>query len=777
MAYQLKYYKEIKANGHLWRLEIWQDTEEVLSAIEIGPVLQGLRLIVQGDQADVDTAIVKTSLEMQFVDAPDLDDSRKCGYWEDFYTSSSTEYRVLLFKDDVKEWSGYITPDSFAEDLCYHASVGIIARDNLGTLQDTTFDMSMQQNLDGKVYVWDLVERAISISTCALDCNIWQCNVPVVVGLDDIQSNDLLNQMVDVEAFADMDWWQALEKTLHSVGLVLRYVGANKLLLMTLRDMPMYGNQYWWDVPIKDVAFVSYGRRELVPGIKDVRETFDFDISTKDIIENVDSYVENQKSFVNCDYLYFSHVNSITVQPPFNAPTHGYKKPRLNQYIMPEYSNLIDVSAYKQLEGENSEEFGQWSDKSIIYFAVNALEDRPVVYSKNIYTQKGKIAIAFTIAKPISITVDQTSVLNTPIESSPEYGTNRYITYRIKFTDSSSLAVKYYEVSSKTWKTSNAQNLIELNANLYIYDKPDPQIIEITDIDSPGIGKVELELVNIRILPQLTLRVRKECFGLYMRIKDISIKVEVPEDANIVDKLTLTTKYSDKYSVRLNRTPELAINPTSASEVVYIPKAIVTKGNTQYYGAEQWVWPINGSSLPAFGISLSRLIHQQLLAYHFGPSNVLTGDLIDKNGEALDFATIWQWNEKPHFLISGSLNILTGQMEGATLREFVRYDHMWETWIENEDIEVDFAYTNISLWAHSSKTLDANSWGDDIPNWIFVLSDRYDSEKQAHEFRMSVMENLTGHTRVAIFHIDTAVVRITQKAAGDYGIDYGEDYS
>ena len=133
MAHQLKYYKNIESHGHSWRVEFLQDTDETLTPMEIGPVLQGLRLVVQGDQADIDTPIVKTSLEMTFVDAPDLDDSRKCGYWEEFYTSSATEYMVKLYKDGETEWSGFVTPDSFSEDLRYRGSVSIIARDNLGT--------------------------------------------------------------------------------------------------------------------------------------------------------------------------------------------------------------------------------------------------------------------------------------------------------------------------------------------------------------------------------------------------------------------------------------------------------------------------------------------------------------------------------------------------------------------------------------------------------------------------------------------------------------------
>ena len=140
MAYQLKYYKDLVSQGHKWRLAIYQETDDVLTAVEIGPVLQGLRLVVQGDQADIDTPIVKTSLEMVFVDADDLDDERKCGYWEEFYTSSATEYKVILYKDGVAEWSGYVTPDSFSESLQYRGSVTIIARDNLGALQDFEYD-------------------------------------------------------------------------------------------------------------------------------------------------------------------------------------------------------------------------------------------------------------------------------------------------------------------------------------------------------------------------------------------------------------------------------------------------------------------------------------------------------------------------------------------------------------------------------------------------------------------------------------------------------------
>ena len=161
MAYKRKYYKSISVKGYTWTLEIYQDTDNAIAAVEIGPVLQSLRLIVQGDQADIDTPIVKTSLEMTFVDAPDVDENKKCGYWEEFYTSSATEYKVMLYKNGSIEWRGYITPDSFSETLQYRGSVKIIARDNLGSLQDYEYDLVAGTN--GMVAVGVLWERAMTV--------------------------------------------------------------------------------------------------------------------------------------------------------------------------------------------------------------------------------------------------------------------------------------------------------------------------------------------------------------------------------------------------------------------------------------------------------------------------------------------------------------------------------------------------------------------------------------------------------------------------------------
>ena len=775
MAHKQKYYKSIEANGHLWRLEIWQDTEQDITPVEIGPVLQSLRLVMQGDQADIDTPIVKTSLEMSFVDAPGLEYERKCGYWEEFYTSSATEYQVKLYKNNILEWSGFVTPDSFAEDLRYRGSVAIIARDNLGTLQDTTFDMSQEANIDGKVYLWELVEKAFHVSTCVLELDVWANELPTAVAIENPKTSGsclLLHQMIDTQAFKDSNWWDALEKALYAVGLALRYVGENTLVLIALRDLPKYGEQYWWDVPVKDVRFLAYGRRELVPGIKDIKETVEYDTELESVKETIDDYVPDQTAQLACQ--------AITLTGPSGAwtagsvPVHGYKKNRKNQYVMPEYSPLLDVSAYAKLEGEDSEEYGQWDDKSIIYFAINATEARPVQFQRKIHTSEGKVSIRLSADKPVTLLSNLSAVLNLPISRAAEYGTDVAIEYALIHEDAVTQTRQYYNAINGTWGAAEKLNTFSMGNGFISADKPKIKTLELTEVAVPSIGTLYLEMR--RVYTQVaTLDLRRDCVGMYLRIKDIAIDVALPEDTRVFDKVSLTTEYSDKYSVRITRSPELGINPTSAPEVAYVPNAITAENKTQYIGAEQWVWPLGRTTLPDTGISLSRLIHQQLLAYCAAPNNLLTGELMDAAGDTPDFRSLWAWNGKKHMLISGSLNVLTGRMESATLREFVRYDHMWETWVENEDVAVDKEINYITFYVHSNKTLGPDSWGEDIPSWVYTLADQYNEETGVYEFRVMVEKN-TEVRRKAIFHIDTAVVRIKQEGIRDYGADYGYDY-
>lgn len=780
MAHQQKYYKDIEANGHLWRLEIWQDipvNEEngepthILTPVEIGPVLQSLRLVVQGDQADIDTPIVKTSLEMSFVDAPGLEYERKCGYWEEFYTSSATEYQVKLYKDNILEWTGYVTPDSFAEDLRYRGSVNIIARDNLGTLQDTTCDLSLLQNIDGKVSINTIIASALDLCSCRLVLNRGE-SFPIATDVEGEyeSSSDLLNQMVDVSYCSTMNWWEALENILGSIGAALRYIGKNTLTLSPMRDIPKAGREWWWDVPVKSVRFRAYGHRELVPGVKSIREEHTFDVDTETPSETVIDYVN--------DTVEKSCSNIVLVGPDGTSwsdtmPVWGFRNLRTFAVKWAADSPLLDVSRYERVTGEDSEAYGAWDDKSIIYYGVNlgAGTEYPIEFRKGVFSASAKIKISLTAAKPVTLSTDG-KVLNLPLIKAPEYsGLNMYYRIRHEATDGT---IRYYDTVNSSWGTSATNNAFSLSNSLLVTDRPElnERSVELTP---PAVGVLILEIRRIST-NVLDAHLRRPCRGVYLRLRDIKIEAKLSEDIKLLEKRILTTEYSSRYAVRLNRSPKFAINPTIQPEVAYVQNAILTKMAAQYAGADRWIWA-KDADIPGVkeqGISLVRLIHQQLLAYYSKPNNLLTGEIVTEDPT---FDSLYEWGGKLHVLTSGTLNVLTGRMESATLREFTRYDHMWETWVENEDVVVDYTASPITFLVHSNEALDHTAWAEDIPEWIFLSSDGYNEEKGVYEFRCNVLANTTGLNRVARFKIDTAWVRITQRAAGDYGIDYGEDYS
>jgi hypothetical protein len=107
------------------------------------------------------------------------------------------------------------------------------------------------------------------------------------------------------------------------------------------------------------------------------------------------------------------------------------------------------------------------------------------------------------------------------------------------------------------------------------------------------------------------------------------------------------------------------------------------------------------------------------------------------------------------------------------LREFARYDFMWETWVEQEVFKVDYLGGDIQVRVHSNKALTTSHLV--LPSWI--SGSIADAGNGVYDLTLHITQNDTGADRVAIIEVDTALVKVEQVIAGDYGIDYGFDYS
>lgn len=765
MAYKRKYYKYLNCNGHLWSLHIYQNTDEEVAAREIGPVLQSLRLVMQGDQADVDTPIVKTSLEMTFVDASDMDGKKKTGFWEEFYTSSATEWKVELMNDTEKraEWTGYITPDSFSEDLRYRGSVSIIARDNLGTMQDTTCDCTDLQNKDGKVFIWDIIDKAFQVSTCAMQLSYDLGAFPFAA---DNQSEPMwenggnaLWHLVDAAHLSEYNWWEALEKVLYSIGACMRYIGQNKVIIVPMRDLPKGGFKDWWEIPVMPTRFLAFGHRELVPGVKSITETNEWNAEAEAEPEKIAKYTGT--STLACNNINLTAINGVNIGPDFNVPAWGYSNFKTGEAVSSANSALLNVNNYARLRGEDSEAYGAWDDSTIVYMALNSRVDKPLEFTQYIHSDSGKITVSFFVDKPVTLTSDYSRVLNLPIAGTSNAGLGK-IAVRIKFVSSTDASVLYYDDMLKRWHSSSVENSVNLNESLFRKDKPEATKVEFKDLEIPAVGALTLEIVRISNTVFNT-SVRVPCVGVYMRLREISISVTLPEDLSLLKKLTLTTNYSDRYAVRLTRDPEFSVNPSSLPEVAYIPNALLNEGAYQYRGLSDWIWlhgrKVEGPTavLPEHtGVSLSRLIHQQLLAYHATPNNLLTGELVDVD-LANPFTALYEWGGVKHMLLSGALNILTGRMESAVLRSYERYDRMWETYIEEGDV-IEVPYNDSNTFLRFVAVSEKQLTGDDITLPEGVTNYGFTKDGNKYRWAVWVEPNETNRVIEQVMTVDTARV-------------------
>ena len=756
MAHQQKYYKQIESNGHLWRIEIWQDTEDVLSAIEIGPVLQGLRLVMQGDQADVDTAIVKTSLEMQFVDAPDLNDERKCGYWEEFYTSSSTEYMVVLYKDGVKEWTGYVTPDSFAEDLQYHGSVSIIARDNLGHLQDFTFDAAGDGN--GLISLAQIVYQAKERVNFAMEIhkkwNSYQDKWPV--SADDANELDLYSSArFNVSAFADKNWWEVLEDAMYSCGVTLRYIGSNKYVITPIRNIGLGDADLWADVPRKEAKFVAYGRRSLAPAAKAIKDEVTFEIE-----DNIGYYPLNARDYTDesgYNFMPKPQISSDFITMPIWAINGGGWDDRGIEDTL-----FLNPHFYEEKPAYRFGKGGSVHDTNNVYLACNVeygtWKRRTASFSQSM--KPGKYQVKFDVFGIIALYDNNTKI--------GYVDSNAHL-------DQFNLLIKFYGFDGSVWSFKHITGGYEYEwVNEDVSDGIScsgqiPYTQSSAEFDLPVKGRLVVTISQIEVWDSED----KQSKGFYLGVNNVQLNVIDNDEKPIMDKLRITTKYNDKNNVTIVRSPKFASNPSDIAHPKVVQNGIyVIPEDGWPTGSEKWSWNIGDVQQP-----LSVLMHQEMLAYYSRPMDELTGELVSVDNNA-QFNSLYTWKEKPYILTSGSLNVLTGHVENATLREFIRYDHMWETWVENEAVVVNQEINYITFKAHSNKALGVESWGDDVPNWVYTLADQYNEETGTHDFRVMVEEN-KGRDRVAIFHIDTAVVRITQVGSNirEYGADYGNDYA
>ena len=643
MAHALRYYKDLEQpNGTIVRLEIHRkkDGDAVMVSKEIGRVVQALHLDVQGGADTIDAPIVKTSLTMTFVDAPDLEPNKKCGDWEEFYTPDSTMWKVVLKADGKIIWSGYVTPDSYQEDLRYRGSVTIIARDNIGHMQDFPFDM--EGNADGMVTLQELVNEAWAKieSPMTLD---WrhEANDADYLLCDGVEAPQTY---MNVSAFEDMNYFDAVEKALYSYGLVMRFVGSNRVAIMSLRDLPFQGKS-GAPRPVEP-TFLAHAQRELAPAVRRIEESVKYEFS-----DGIQIPLAKGVTFSGAAYTVpFYSKNIFGEITTTNIPVHAITNtsgegwgsvPSATLFFNPKNYTIADAALKEDAE-------------RMLFLATNTNGMHSATYRKTMICRDFRIDMTFGRVVQRRGDIIQYCYGFASGTENNGIGSIRVNKVSCYISVEQNGITQFY--NGNGWQTEAYKIELEQSDNGFG--------IDIGFYGMTGAVALAFTIENIELD---AMRDYSDGDGLYVPIS--SMYWGAAASNSLCETNNVNTVYIDTNNVILDHSPELGPALDEVPFPSVIKNGIFVKSGNAYLPAKKWAW--SGGTPQQMAV----YNHLQLLCYHSKPNNVISGDIV--YADFVDMAAIYEWGGANHILVSGSYNCLNGHIESAVLREFQWYNDMW----------------------------------------------------------------------------------------------------
>ena len=656
-TYGLKYRADWQnTRKQFYRLDIYQRGFSG-SEKEIG-TLCGCSLEIQGAQADVSAPIVKTQLRFSIIDAWDVADTAttKSGNWSEFYTPDATLYRVQLLEyvDGAWQamWTGYITPDSWQEDLGYRTAITITARDNVGHLKDFQFDMS--GNADGLVRIDDIIDRAMQKIEMAMDVTIARIGLgPESTQLITAGGTYLHEAYINADALDGMDWYQVLERTLEATGMTLRWVGKNKVEITYIRNLPNMGSPY----PVPGYQTIEFygGNLEFEPAVKQIEESVDFKFREDVSLDALGSFQYTPGSAYRCVVEGNGSSDGVVVHSaPLDVITDT------DDTVWNAGSEMFNPDSREPDNYlVNAEGADGWKQYAMI--PGNRDTDDPST-SFGFYTKTAAVRLSVNFAPfPVGIVdsgSDQGKV------TALQYSLSS-IKYQVRFEGDG--ITRYW--SGSGWYADHEYTL----TREYDSENEYGTALEISLAECKAISAGRLIVTFSNIVYK---RWDDSAIGVYARVQSILVGV-ISTRGVTEDKVT--TINNQAYNVNVSRQPLFG---ALSKEVGF-----VSPGN--YQGAI-FHYP-NGGSIPdqypymvrfngqaaSRAVPLPVIIHQQILCYRYGAARVLNGRCAPIDKAAWILPSLFRYKGVSYLLQGGTIDLFSGIMEGAVLHEFVLFDDLW----------------------------------------------------------------------------------------------------
>lgn len=639
--YYPRFYKELGCQGgYQVRLEVHKYVEASEGDFTLYPLnqeiayLSALSLSLEGN-GEIDDPITKSTLQFSIVEDVFKSDTLHTKYndFTELFTPDATAYLVILRTrtDDSEQWldrwRGYITPDSWEEDLDAYGQIHITARDNIGHLADIDFDYTHESDT---ITIENLIIQAMARIAMPMELRINTDNdgaaVSVVGG--DV---DVMRASVSLKAFEGKSWLVAVEDVLASLGMTMRYTDNASVTVMHLANLPLYGSTQE-QMPL--APLFHGGSKMLVPAYREITSVCDYgaepdiEIDLRRGLEYGEESIYNW-SFKSTENDIFDDSGTGTITPIVGTREEGWL----------EGSRLMKpapyIDALTKIEGEETADLPliAANDSSGAVYAAY----RMLVGSSNV-TLKIKMSDAYTFSQGKIGRVIVGGTLYTTV----------YVMLENDGVDN------YWD--GKKWSTDLKALTFEGN---------DIEIALTGEDIKPGAAitvffdKVEYKGQMIGL-----------CNGIYARVLSFIAEANAP----LLEKDTITTINSESYNVKADR--ELAIGAMSQKlapfKIESYPNALwdlTSHSEFSYFPYQVFLGNDHTTTYP-----LPAIVHRELLMFHHLAHPMLSGNCSVPEGARFD--RLYTYKGVDHILQGGTLDLLSGQMD-ITLRGFISYDELW----------------------------------------------------------------------------------------------------
>ena len=676
VQYYLKYFAEIQNfRGQLTRVEIHQRDTAPDTVLQIGDVC-GLELEIQGNTDDIFVPIIKTQARLSMVSSDDKPTSGgiKYGDWGEFCTPDATLYKFVLktkptaeASDWTTRWTGYITPDSWQEGLDYRSAITIIARDNIGHLQDFDFDMQPADKF-GLASIRSILAAAMEKIDFPMD--YITDSAPESIQAD---GTDILDALVLLSNFEGDNWYSVVEDILDSIGYTLRYTDNNRFTLAPVRYLPLLGEAS--ESAQRENADLEFfgGTGEIVPAVKKIVEEVNYDYESEVPLRINAEHLWTAEKTYHCIIS-----SSVTGKMPFiDSQNAKYRNLTTNDWTVwkagssgndvadlwkPGKPSIVTLT----MEGEN------WNN--YVFLAANGVESDRRTQAMKFKSATSDLTIRFYFHRhPVSILEDPTQTqLNGAVVLGDIFGRAGLaeVEYIVKITDGSGI-IRFWNDKTKEWGDTSVTNEQEY--------EPENLTTDVSFIlgQCPDItGECTIEFTFVHIAYMLTTPLYILSFnGCYARLSNVTIE----SNAVNLKSNTIRTINDEKYNVLINRKPSVAplSRQVSYTHPANYPSALFYLSGSDYL-PKPFPYEGNWSNISRVTKPLPVLIHQQLLCYRGANLWQVSGECAPKERRLLFFDTIVRYKNRRYIIQAGTMDFMTGTFVSATLREFLEYDDIWD---------------------------------------------------------------------------------------------------